>query len=537
MKKLLLSCLLLSLSFYLFSWDWVKRAGGDQLDWPWSICADAYNNCYLTGSFQGIANFGSDNLTSNSSVSDLFISKLNANGDFAWTLQGYSNHGAVGLSIDENAGNIYVTGYFVDSLYIDGHTLTGNGVWDVFVLKCSADGHVQQAISFGSAQSEIGYGLSVNNSKVFVTGWYNGNMLVGNQTVITAGGSDIFTVQYDSNLNFENVITGNGPGVNYAYEIDSDDNKTYTVGTSGGPLNFNNTPVDSTGGSYLYIKDIISNEDSYYLVPNTGVMNAKVDPQGNVYVVGTFSESAQFGNTIINPTNNTPDFYCAKMNTNHEWEWAKSYGSSGIDKGKDITYFNNNVYLVCNFNDTLHIDENNFVSQGNENIALIQFDSAGNVIKVSPAGGQASTIASGICVSPSGIIYVTGWFGGTSYFGDIQVNSSNDTNLDIYIAKYTINTHNDDNTINPIKPGVNIYPNPLNLKNNDLLNFDFSKSDKGNKEISLFNIKGQKISSDFINTHSNNIYSMNLKVKTSGIYFIKINDGKTSLNKKILIIK
>ncbi|HOD55289.1 MAG TPA: hypothetical protein PKJ08_12240, partial [Candidatus Cloacimonadota bacterium] len=254
MKKYILLIISIMTALNLMGWDWVKKAGGTQLDWPWSICADENENCYLTGSFQGDVSFGNQQFTSTSPSSDLFISKMDENGNFIWTLQGNSVIGAVGMSIDYHNDFLYVTGYFVDSLYVDGYTLIGNGAWDTFVLKCTTDGHIVNALSFGGSQSEIGYGLSTNGQKVFVTGWYNSDMNVGGQNVVTAGGSDIYIITYDMDLNFENMITGNGPGVNYAYEIDSDMTHFYTIGSSGGELLFNNTVMETTGGGYLYAK-------------------------------------------------------------------------------------------------------------------------------------------------------------------------------------------------------------------------------------------------------------------------------------------
>jgi hypothetical protein len=535
MKKLIILLALISAVFPLLSWDWVSRAGGSQLDWPWSICADNQNNCYLTGSFQGEAGFGNTYLISASSVSDLFISKLDSNGNFDWTLQGFSSGGAVGLSIGQTGNNVYVTGYFVDSLYIDGHTLTGNGVWDVFLIKCTLDGQVQSAISFGSSLSEIGYGLACNSSSVFLTGWYNGNMNVSGQTVNTSGGSDIFVIQYDHDLNLQNITTGNGPGVNYGYEIDCNINKTFTVGSSGGHLIINNTEVDSTSGSYVYIKDINSNTQSYSVMHQAGVMNVKADEDNNVYVVGSFAGQAVFGPHVIYSQNNSSDFFCAKLNSNLEWEWVKNFGSNDIDKGKDIAIFGNKIYIVCNFNDTLNIANNTYISLGNENIVIIQLDSDGNIVKTSTAGGNATTIASGLCTSPDGTVFVTGWFSGLSTFGQNSVQSSSDFDLDIYISKYSSPIPISE-SIQTDKPSFSVYPNPVLLSENSTVNLEINKNFKNDLKVTVFNVKGQKLMERTLD-HFNKALNLENKIDHSGIYFIKVDDSASSYTKKILVLK
>jgi len=521
----------------LMGWDWVKKAGGTQLDWPWSICADENENCYLTGSFQGDVSFGNQQFTSTSPSSDLFISKMDENGNFIWTLQGNSVIGAVGMSIDYHNDFLYVTGYFVDSLYVDGYTLIGNGAWDTFVLKCTTDGHIVNALSFGGSQSEIGYGLSTNGQKVFVTGWYNSDMNVGGQNVVTAGGSDIYIITYDMDLNFENMITGNGPGVNYAYEIDSDMTHFYTIGSSGGELLFNNTVMETTGGGYLYAKNLSSDSQNYKVFPNALIMNAKVNENNELFIGGTFSNTAIFDDYQITSHGEQSDFFLAKLNSSFEVEWVKGYGSNMIDKGKDLTTVGNNAWLIANFNDTLYVENETFISQGAENIILIEFDSNGNILHTYPAGGMATTISSGLCTSPNGTLYATGWFGGTSYFGENSVSSSNEYDYDIFIAKLGQLTPADDQLVCQQKDEWHIYPNPVRNTQHGEFSIDFSKSQKGQKTISIYNIKGQKIMSQLFDSRSGNICQSQLHVKNSGIYFVKINDGKQIQTKKLLFIK
>lgn len=534
MKKLIFALLITLIYSQIFAWNWVKRAGGTQLDWPWSICADQNDNCYLTGSFQGEANFGNISLTSTSPSSDLFISKLDAEGNFIWTLQGESVIGAVGLSVDLYEDFLYVTGYFVDSLYIDGVTLMGNGAWDTFILKCTLDGSVITAKSFGGTQSEIGYGLSTNGTSVFLTGWYNSDMNVEGQNVMTSGGSDIYIIQYDMNLNFVDIITGNGPGVNYAYEIDSDLNNIYVVGSSGGDLILNNENMPIDDGNYLYIKDIDSDTYSYNVPLNASTMNVKVNEDGEIFLVGNIYQQALFGSIMVDGHGDDPDFYCAKMSPDHQWEWVRAYGSNNIDKGKDITTFSDKVYTISNFNDSLYIDNHLYVSQGNENIILIEFDNDGNVLSTHPAGGTSTTIASGLCASPNGTIFATGWFGGLSNFGDQNVSSSNDYDLDVFIAKLNVSNSNDTPDIKPMTH-LEIYPNPVRMSQHQAVNFQI----KGNhadqiQKVSLYNIKGQLIES--IPTHEPSI-QIKYENYQNGIYFLRVQTNHQTFNKKILILK
>jgi hypothetical protein len=55
--------------------QWVKKAGGQNLDFSSSIAVSSANNIYVTGFFSGSSTFGNSNLTS-SGASDFFISRL-----------------------------------------------------------------------------------------------------------------------------------------------------------------------------------------------------------------------------------------------------------------------------------------------------------------------------------------------------------------------------------------------------------------------------------------------------------------------------
>src|SRR5437764_6726918 len=69
------------------NWQWAKSIGGAGMDVGNSIAVDASGNVYTTGSFEGIVDFnpgaGVFNLTS-SGLTDMFISKLDAYGNFVW---------------------------------------------------------------------------------------------------------------------------------------------------------------------------------------------------------------------------------------------------------------------------------------------------------------------------------------------------------------------------------------------------------------------------------------------------------------------
>ena len=86
------------------------------------------------------------------------------------------------------------------------------------------------------------------------------------------------------------------------------------------------------------------------------------------------------------------------------------------------------------------------------------------------------------------------------------------------------------------------YPNPFNPTTT--ISFELTTGHTENTELSIYNIKGQKVKI-LLNEHlSKGNHSINWDGKdsnnkpvTSGIYFYKLSSGKSSAMKKMLLLK
>ena len=109
--------------------DWSKAFGDSDTLFLVSrgVAADAMNNVLLTGEFSGTADFGGDPLTS--AGNDLFVAKLSPNGDHLWSRRFGNAAAQVGLSIAADpAGDVLVAGQFRGTLDFNtiGTSLTAN---------------------------------------------------------------------------------------------------------------------------------------------------------------------------------------------------------------------------------------------------------------------------------------------------------------------------------------------------------------------------------------------------------------------------
>ena len=153
---------------------WAKRMGGGgpstANDYGRSVVVDANGNVYVTGWFNYTADFdpgpGVYNLTS-ASGPDIFVLKLDVNGNFLWVKQmgGVGSDYGESIAIDA-AGNIYTTGRFGLQTDFDPglgvYNLTSAGDLDVFVSKLDANGNFVWARRMGGTGRDYAdYGRSI----------------------------------------------------------------------------------------------------------------------------------------------------------------------------------------------------------------------------------------------------------------------------------------------------------------------------------------------------------------------------------------
>jgi hypothetical protein len=91
---------------------------------------------------------------------DIFIQKLDANGNFLWAKSFGGRDYDQGTSIAVDAdGNVYTTGYFIDTVDFDpgpdSMKISAVGLWDSFIQKLDANGNFLWAKSSGGIMKVI----------------------------------------------------------------------------------------------------------------------------------------------------------------------------------------------------------------------------------------------------------------------------------------------------------------------------------------------------------------------------------------------
>ncbi|WP_417264985.1 SBBP repeat-containing protein [Brumimicrobium sp.] len=193
---------------------WTKELGdtGVGLDIGYSIITDNDGNNYTIGQFQNTVDFdpgpGEHNLTA---MNDIFVLKLNSNGEFVWVKQFGSSSNGYGsgydITLDPN-GNIYGTGRFAQTIDFnpgpDVYNLTSEtNSYDAFMFKLTASGDFVWAKSFGGEEIITGTSIFCDNSgNLYTAGVFqnsgNFDQVNGGEILTSSGGYDLYILKLEN---------------------------------------------------------------------------------------------------------------------------------------------------------------------------------------------------------------------------------------------------------------------------------------------------------------------------------------------------
>lgn len=366
---------------------WARSFGNTLDDEGWEIFVDSAGNVYTTGYFQNTVDFdpgtGISNLSSVGS-SDIFISKLDSNGDFlgAWAMGGTAADYGYGIFVDAS-GNIYTTGYFQNTVDFDPSpggisNRTSLGVEDVFVSKLDSSGNFLWAKTLGGASSDVGLGISLYSSgNIYISGWFQGTVDFDpgagvSELISIAGSNDIYVSKLDSDGNFvwAKAMGGASEDIGQAVSVDSLDN-VYTTGWFNGTVDFDPGPgifeLPNSGqfGADIFISKLDSNGDFVWAksmggTSSDGGYGISVDTSGNVYSTGFFGGTVDFnpGAEVFDLiSSGGADIFISKLNSSGDFVWAKAMGDTSDDYGYDISVdFSGNVLTTGSFKGTVDFD-------------------------------------------------------------------------------------------------------------------------------------------------------------------------------------
>lgn len=544
--------------------QWAKQLGGTGDSYSRGIAIDGSENVYTTGHFTGTMDFdpgpGTYNLTA-LGVRDIFVSKLDQNGNFIWAKQmgGSSNAGLSDYTFDidvDMAGNVFVIGCFTDTADFDpnpgsAYEIFSNGNSDVFISQLDTNGDYISVEQYGGAGPDMGLSIAVDPSGfyIYACGNYNGTVNFGPGHIHTAVGmDDIFVLKVTSTSTLHWARSYGGPGTDNGTEIALDSTGYVYLGSLfSSTANFQGTNLTASGTWWDVAVAKINPIGGLVFVKQMGgpdpdqPLGIAADNAGNVFTVGAFQSTADFdpSASVFNMTSaGNVDIFVTKLNPSGSFAWAKQMGGIDYDHVLGVALdAASNVYTTGHFYDVVDFDPgvttNNISSAGSDDMFISKLDSSGNFSWVRTMGSSADDISHSIVVSNAGNIYTTGYWGnGSTTDFDPDSSTFDMTSFgqrDVYVHKMglgstvTVKENNFENNFS-------VYPNPAK----DLVNIAFDNIEK-EPELSIIDISGKLI---FRSTYQNiQEISLDLKPIEAGIYFIRIKTSQFTEIRKFIKTK
>ena len=357
------------------NWLWATKAGGSGDDESSGIAIDDNGNSYMTGTFVGTANFGSYSLTS-FGYKDIFIAKMDTTGNWLWATKAggsYWDQG-YGIAIDDN-GNSYVTGRFHYTATFGSYSLTSSGENDIFVAKMDANGNWLWATKAGGSSYDYGHSIAIDdNGNSYVTGEFVGTATFGSYSLTSSGINDIFVAKMDATGNWLWATKAGGSGNDYGYDIAIDDNgNSYVTGQFWSNATFGSYSLVTSGYYDIFVAKMDTTGNWLWATKAGGSSadyghSIAIDDNGNSYVTGEFVGTATFGSYVIYSSGNL-DIFVAKMDANGNWLWATKAGGSNFDQGYGIAIDDyTNSYVTGYFGGTATFGSYSLTSSGSYDI-------------------------------------------------------------------------------------------------------------------------------------------------------------------------
>jgi len=414
--------------------------GGTNNNQGESIAVDSSGNIYITGYFYETVDFGGGNVTSAGSA-DIFVLKLNSSGTFQWvnTYGGTSFDFGRGIAVD-SSGNIYITGYFYETVDFGAGNVTSAGGSDIFVLKLNSSATFQWVSTFGSTSIDVGEDITVDSSgNSYITGYFEGTVDFGAGNVTSAGSADIFVLKLNSSGTFQWVNTYGGSAFDVGMDITVDSSgNSYITGYFEGTVDFGGGSVTSAGAADIFILKLNSSGTFQWVNIFGGTstdvgQGIAVDSSDNSYITGSFLGTVDFGGGNVTSAG-SDDIFVLKLNSSGTFQWVSTFGGTSIDIGEDITVDSSgNSYITGWFRETVDFGGGNVTSAGGGDILVLKLNSSGTFQWVNTYGGTSGDVGEGITVDSSGNSYITGWFRETVDFGGGNVTSAGGS--DIFVLK------------------------------------------------------------------------------------------------------
>jgi hypothetical protein len=339
------------------------------------LAVSTAGNVYVTGNFAGQGSFGGAVVTS-AGDEDGYLASFGPDLSPRWEVTwggSLSDHGVE--LVPDPSGGVRLLGVFERSIAFEGQPLSSSA--DDYLLATVRDDKsvtgLQQFGSQGDEGPQGGLAWSSDGELIVATICIR-SCNPGGGTLSRLGSQDLVIARFAEDGQFR--LASRWSGDFYPKVLETGPNgAVYVGGYFFSSIDFGNGPRTSNGGADLFIASLDRDNNLNWLITtggpdNDGVQAIEVDPSGNVFAVGHFSQSVDFGGTPLQATGGL-DGFAASLSSAGDERWARTIGGQEDDSLADVGLIDDQVVVLGAFSNEMDIADQHIIGEGDQDALLM----------------------------------------------------------------------------------------------------------------------------------------------------------------------
>ncbi len=399
---------------------WLNKAGGAGNDEAQDMVRDAAGDLYITGYFSFGAVFGTTSFTAVGST-DVFVAKVSGTtGDFIWA-KAFGGAGAdAGVSVTTvTGGGLAVSGFFEGQADFGGQQVSAMaGSQDIFVLRLDADGNVLWVRTGGGADSDIPYGIAADSEgNIVTTGSFKGAATFSGQAMTSTFDPILEEPSYDIHILKYGPQGALQWGKQGAAEYEDrgmaiatgQDGSIFVAGQFSDTITFDQTYTNGMFNAGFLMR-LAPDGTEQWMTRFGATMclprSMTVDGNGKIYLTGDFlGNMAVFGPQTVYASNPYPKkVFLARFDGDGGADWISTLGSDNQLSAQKVALDTDGAPYIagdfrCAFSElsALH-GEGVFYSAGFKDIFTAKFSADGARLWEHHIGGPRDDRAGGLAL-------------------------------------------------------------------------------------------------------------------------------------------
>ncbi len=334
------------------------RVGVDQDEVAWDVGVDGDDNIYLTGYYRDPIDFGGGDLPTTTARRDVFVAKLSPEGDYAWSqgLYGDNHYTPRGLAVGPS-GSVAVLASFSGTITIGSVTHDSHGGTDGLVAMFGSDGALLWSARYGESDNQNPVGATIDEAgNLYVTGYFAGEIDFGGGPLsATTGSNDLFVAKLaaDGQHLWSKSFSGLEDQIAQAVAVDSA-GAIYLVGYFAGEVDFGQGMHAAAGDEQdIFVLKLDADGETlwsrtYGDESEQRAVAVAVDGQGDLIVCGRLEGSIDFGAGALAATGGGAAFV-VKLDGDGQLKWSQQLGDSANQGATDVAIDSRDRILVTGF--------------------------------------------------------------------------------------------------------------------------------------------------------------------------------------------